>query len=89
MKKIEQYVNICSDCPYIRYDSYYSIGTDSGYNCFHPDSRRRRIVDDWQIDQYNEKVREAERLPLLPLTVEDPDPFTAPDWCPLEEDDVK
>ena len=74
----------CYHCPYARYDSYYSMSTDSGYDCTHEDGDGR-IASDYQIDQHRKKETEAERLPLFPETVEDPDPMSFPDWCPLED----
>ena len=74
----------CHNCPYMEYDSFYSMSTDSGYNCTHEDGDGR-IANDCQIDQYEKKQKEAERLPLFPETVEDPNPMSIPDWCPLED----
>ena len=38
--------NSCSNCPYCRYSSYYSMNEDSGYDCKHPISPNTRIIDD-------------------------------------------
>ncbi len=73
----------CHNCPYMEYDSFYSMSTDSGYDCTHEDGGR--IANDYHIDQHRDKLKEAERLPLFPETVEDRDPMSIPDWCPLEE----
>ena len=73
----------CHNCPYSRYDSYYSMSTDSGYDCEHEDGGR--IADDSQIEIYRRKKEEAERLPLFPEEVTDPNPMSIPDWCPLED----
>lgn len=77
--------NTCHNCPHMRYDSYYSMSTDSGYDCLHEDSDYGRIADDYEITQYQNKKDEAERLPLFPEIVEDPHPLSIPDWCPLED----
>ena len=74
----------CHNCPYMEYDSFYSMSTDSGYYCTHEDGKGQ-IASDSQIDQYKKKQKEAERLPLFPEKVEDPNPMSIPDWCPLED----
>ena len=53
----------CHNCPYCRYDSYYSMSTDSGYDCEHEDGGR--IADDSQIEIYRRK-KNAD-LPILSL----------------------
>lgn len=75
----------CHSCLYCSYDSNYGMSYDSGYDCHHEDSDHSRIADDYQITQYRGKLDEAERLPLLPEIVEDRDPMSIPEWCPLED----
>jgi len=65
----EQVIKGCEECRHCSYDSYYSCGTDSGYDCWHPKARNGsgiRIVNDGGPDMA-------------------PTPITIPDWCPLEE----
>lgn len=74
----------CYNCPFVEYDSHYGRSFDSGYDCNHEDGDGR-IADDYQITQYDEKLREAKRLPLLPMEVTDRNPMSIPDSCPLED----
>ena len=74
----------CHNCPYSEYDSHYSMSYDSGYDCNHADGKGR-IADDWKIDQHRKKIEEAERLPLFPEEVTEPNPMSIPDWCPLDD----
>lgn len=75
----------CHNCFYCHYDSNYGMSYDSGYDCMHEESEHTRIADDYEITQYRDKQCEAERLPLLPQTIEDKDPMSIPTWCPLED----
>ena len=58
MKKIVKIIveSTCKSCPYCRYDPYYDISHNSGYDCEHPESiYYKRIVDDWEVDNSNNK----------------------------------
>lgn len=46
----------CDDCPYFRYDAYYSRSTDSGYRCDHPKGPGR-IIDE-------SKVKDIKNFPI-------------------------
>lgn len=54
-KEIHIVVNSCIECPYCKYDGYYDRSHDSGYDCSHPNSPVNRIVDDWDVDNPNNK----------------------------------
>lgn len=57
--ELDEKTDTCSDCPYCVHDDYYSMSTDSGYDCFHPDSKVRRIVDDGAL-------RGTQQFPSIP-----------------------
>ena len=65
----------CDECPYCQYDGYYSIGTDSGYDC---KKINKRIIDegDTMIHKNGINVYKNE-------------PIKIPDWCPLPDNDEK
>lgn len=72
-RTLEMEIFECSECPWCRYDGYYSIGKDSGYDCYHPNSaptnQINRIVEDWEVNNSNNKKPKG--WPPIP------------DWCPL------
>ncbi len=75
MKKLELEIKNCSGCPYLTYDSHYSMSRDSGYDC---KKSHRRVIDDWDYNNTNNPKR----------LVQDWDnsyPIPSPDWCPLED----
>ena len=47
-RRLEMVLATCEQCPWCRYDSYYSISKDSGYDCRNLDlkSNNNRIIDD-------------------------------------------
>lgn len=63
----------CENCPFIDYDGNYGRSYDSGYDCNH--SNLFRIVDDWEIDNSNNKSPKG--WPLIPVK------------CPLPKVEVK
>ena len=73
MKKIEMYIEKCSQCPYFEYDSYYSMNKDSGYDCKH--DKGGRIIDDFEWSNSSNPARLNQFMKDIPT----------PDWCPLED----
>ncbi|MCK9445624.1 hypothetical protein M0Q50_01885 [bacterium] len=77
--KREIYLEIesCNECPYCEYDSYYSLSSDSGYDC---SQLHERIVNDWQISSYSEKLKiwEDSQKTLFKKSIEEKpvSPFT-------------
>lgn len=69
-------IGSCQDCRYRSYDGNYDRGHDSGYDCRNPNVDMSkvnvRIVDDWEIDNPNNKSPKG--WPPIP------------EWCPLEDD---
>ncbi len=49
MRKLELKLKTCEECPYFRYDPFYSMQTDSGYDCWNNDAPHMRIINDSQI----------------------------------------
>lgn len=75
MKKLVLKIKNCSECPYCRYDSHYTMSKDSGYDC---SKKHKRIIDDWEYNNTNNPNR----------LVQDYDnhyPIPMPNWCPLED----
>ncbi len=70
MKKLELYLNTCSECPYCQYDGNYGISYDSGYDCNH-DKGSGRLVNDNYWDNLNPEIRQK-GIPI-------------PSDCPLQD----
>jgi hypothetical protein len=70
MKKLELYLNTCSECPYCQHNSSYDISYDSGYDCVH-DSGSGRIIDDYYWNKLDYQTIERG----IPIPVN----------CPLED----
>lgn len=68
-------ITCCSQCPYLEYDSYYDMSTDSGWDCNHSNGKGR-IIDDAEL-----KMLKHHDGPKLPVD-------TVPDWCPLPDKSV-
>lgn len=86
-KKLELVIQSCEECPYLKYDGYYSMSTDSGYDCNHHKGGKR-IVDSGDIAKYERACRDYKKSleTLFPQAGPAlPDPFTIPEWCPLED----
>ena len=62
----------CFECPYCDYNPDYGMSYDSGYDC--TSSVRKRLIDDWEWSNQNNKDR-------LNLKM---DCFPTPEWCPLK-----
>ena len=62
--------NTCHECPFLVYNPNYGMSYDSGYDCGHEDSHVGRIVDDWEVNNHNNKNPKG--WPSIP------------DGCPLE-----
>ena len=79
MKQLNLEISSCSECPYCKYDSYYSMGKDSGYDC---SKCHKRIIDDWEWNNTNNPNR----------IVQDYDnsySIPTPKWCPLKDSDLE
>jgi hypothetical protein len=58
MKKIELYINTCSECPYCQYDPNYGRSYDSGYDCYHKNGSGRLVNDNyWDKLDYETKQK--------------------------------
>jgi|WetSurMetagenome_2_1015567.scaffolds.fasta_scaffold14813_16 hypothetical protein len=62
-------IKTCEDCPYFQYDPYYSMSTDSGYDC---KKESRRIIDDADMMEHVKGVNRYKN-----------EPIKIPEWCPL------
>ena len=80
----------CDKCPYLEYDGSYSMSSDSGYDCTHPDTYRR-IVDDGIISNYHKKLKEIKesKQTFFPKSDDLKNPLNIPEWCPLKDFDSK
>ena len=74
MKTLNLEIKSCSGCPYLTYDSYYSMSVDSGYDCR---KSHRRIIDDWDYNNSNNPNR-------LKKNWDDDYSIPIPDWCELK-----
>jgi len=45
----------CADCPYCRYNGDYGMSYDSGWDCENDEGEITRIVDDWEVNNSNNK----------------------------------
>ena len=54
-KELNIKIESCQDCPYCQHNPDYNISYDSGYDCDHPDGNVTRIVDDWEVNNSNNK----------------------------------
>ena len=72
----EQTITSCSVCPYCEFDSYYSMGRDSGYDC---KEASKRIIDTYEWDNSNNPKRLCRKMKGIPI----------PDWCPFRITPIK
>ncbi len=88
IKKLELDIkDVCCECPYFERDNHHSLSQDSGYDCEHPQSNGRRIIDDTELDNF---VKEKQAYiksqgTLFPITQAPISPVKIPDWCPLPD----
>ncbi len=77
MKKLELEIKSCNECPFNQYDGDYNIGYDSGWDCQHPDTEHRRIIDEGPLDgSKQQEEHEKEKDKIL---------NSFPDWCPIPD----
>ena len=69
MKQLNLQIKNCGDCPFCKYDHYYDMQTNSGFNCEHDQIGIKRILTD-------EKG-------LFTVGIISNHPI--PDWCPLDD----
>jgi hypothetical protein len=55
-KKIELIINNCSECPYSEYDNYYSMSTNSGWDC--------KLTGERIATDIGAKVQDLSTLPI-------------------------
>ena len=68
---VDEEICTCTGCPYCRYDSSYSMNTDSGYDCHHDEAPQFRIMGDNQITKNGGEVTIPEWCPLSDFTPTD------------------
>lgn len=70
-RRLEMDIATCEECPWCKYDGYYSMSCDSGYDCTNPNATHSRLVNDSDVNSkifYNKKPKGWPPIP---------------DWCPL------
>ncbi len=69
-RRLELDINTCEDCPCLRYNVYYSMSEDSGYDCENINAPHTRIINDSDIKKEIKKSGKKWN-------------YEIPDWCPL------
>ncbi len=64
-------IKCCDECPYLHYDAFYSMSTDSGYDC---KKVQRRVIDDGDMVVLKNGINVCRN-----------EPIEIPNWCPLPD----
>lgn len=77
MKLLNMKIENCWDCPFREYDADYGRSYAGGHNCIHDNAPKTRIIDDFELEEQEEKCRKQHKKIINDIKI--------PEWCPLED----
>lgn len=64
-RRLEMDIATCEECPYLKYNFYYSMQEDSGYDCENVNAKYTRIINDSdKLRKWNYEIPDWCPLPM-------------------------
>jgi hypothetical protein len=63
-RRLEMDIATCEGCPYLRYNYYYNMQEDSGYDCENINAKHTRIINDSDKSKWTYEIPDWCALPM-------------------------